>query len=77
MNGDPLMGTRRYVGDALPAATAHLVFVRSLYAHALVRGVDMGGASAIERGRIVLHAPVQNPHLLRNLLADHVLLLKE
>lgn len=56
MNGDPLTGTRRYVGDALPAATAHLVFVRSPYAHALVRGVDTGGASAIEGVRLVLTA---------------------
>ena len=54
MNGDPVTGTRRFVGDVLPPGTAHLVFVRSPYAHALIRSIDVATASRAEGVRLVL-----------------------
>lgn len=54
MNGDPVTGTRRFVGDVLPSGAAHLVFVRSPYAHAAIRTIDVATASQAEGVRLVL-----------------------
>lgn len=43
-----ITGRGCYTGDLRPAGTVHMVFVRSPYAHALIRSIDVGAARQAE-----------------------------
>ncbi|HEX6421354.1 MAG TPA: xanthine dehydrogenase family protein molybdopterin-binding subunit [Acidimicrobiales bacterium] len=51
-----LTGAARYVDDLVAEGAAHVVFVRSPFAHGTVRGVDVGEAAAMPGVLAVHHA---------------------